>query len=210
MKISKYPVKHTYKIPRLIADVLSLAVAVLIVSATIGFFGDYESQLDLLRIGQDNVETIADSFDPTIVWRQWVALVFPFLTLAVIAVYIILTLKSHRLSRYSVNKRNAQACYNELAFGISLAKLPVLVIIFDVMCVAHDKLLPFPKYGFSWFSWSLILYLLIEVIVIRYIMHRLDSITAKKESAPSETIVIRAVRSEKPSDIKKDTNKEDI
>ena len=193
MKIGKYPVKFSYRIPRLIADVFSLAIVVLIVSATVVFFSDYEAQLNMLRIGQDNVETIIKNYDPTLAWRQWIALAFPVIALAVIVVYLVLTLTSHSFKRWEITKRNAQRCYDEYAFGVALCKVPVLVIVFDIMCVAHDKLLPFPKYGFSWFSWSLILYALIIAIIIRYTMHRITGITAKKQVAPSDAVKVRAV-----------------
>lgn len=193
MKVGKYPVKHTYKIPRLIADVISLGLVVLIVSATVTFFGDYEAQLDILRIGQDNVETIVQNHDPSIAWRQWTALIFPALAVITLALYLILTLKSHSFKRFNITKRNAQQCYDEFAFCVSLCKLPVLIIIFDIMCIAQDKLLPFPKYGFSWFSWSIILYGLIIAIIIRFTLHRLNSITAVTEAPRSDVIRVKAV-----------------
>lgn len=217
MKIGKYPVKFSYKIPRLIADVFTLGLSVLIASATLSFFSDYEAQLDLMRIGQDNVETIIQNYDPSIAWRKWIALVFPVLALAVIAAYLVLTIKSHSFKNWEVTKRNAQACYDEYAFGVSLCKIPVLIIIFDLMCVAHDKLLPFPKYGFSWFSWSIILYALIIAIIIRYTVHRITGITAKKESTHTDAVRVKAVAvvkssPENASDNAEKTNdkKEDI
>ena len=193
MKVGKYPVKHTYKIPRLIADVISLGLVVLIVSATVTFFGDYEAQLDILRIGQDNVETIVQNHDPSIAWRQWTALIFPALAVITLVLYLILTLRNHSFKRFNITKRNAQQCYDGFAFCVSLCKLPVLIIIFDIMCIAQDKLLPFPKYGFSWFSWSIILYGLIIAIIIRFTLHRLNSITAVTEAPRSDVIKVKAV-----------------
>ena len=45
MKIGKYPVKHSYKIPRIIADVFSVGLAVFICSVEIMFMTVYDDTL---------------------------------------------------------------------------------------------------------------------------------------------------------------------
>ncbi len=195
MKIGKYPVKRSYRIARLIADIFTAGLLVLIGSGVAAFFADYEAQLDLLRIGQDNVQNIVDNYDSTILWRQWLILIFPAIALGIVAAYLVLTLKSHSFKKYSINKRNAQAVYDEYAFCVSLCKIPLLIILYDAMCGIYDILLPFKMYGFALFSWSDLLYVLIIAIIIRWTMHRLEAITAAKPAEDSSTIKVKAVQS---------------
>ena len=57
MKIGKYPVKHSYRIPRLITDVFSVGLAVFILSVEYMFMTVYEDNLRQ-NIG-DNIEKLA-------------------------------------------------------------------------------------------------------------------------------------------------------
>lgn len=196
MKIGKYPVKFSYKIPRLIADVFSLALAVLIVSVTVSFFQQYDMLLYDI-IGAANVDKIVSTEDPTLVWRKWIALIFPLLTAGIIAAYLILTLKSHSFSRWQVTKRTAQKCYDTYAFCVSLCKIPALLAVFDVMYIVHNTLLGVKV---SLFSFQLILDVVMIAIIIRFTMHRITSITAVAEKAPSHTVRVRAVAAEKEND----------
>ncbi len=193
MKIGKYPVKFSYKIPRLIADVFSLALAVLIVSVTVSFFQQYDMLLYDI-IGADNVQKIVATEDPTLVWRQWIALVFPLLTVGILAAYLILTLKSHSFSRWQVTKRTAQKCYDAYAFCVSLCKIPALLAVFDVMYIVHNVLLGVEV---SLFSIQLILDAIMIAIIIRFTMHRLTGITAATEEVPARSVRVRAVAAEK-------------
>lgn len=203
MKIGKYPVKHTYKVSRIVADVISLGLVVLIVSSTISFFQRYDEFYSLIDTSNPEVLATLTANDPNYQWKQWLALIFPVLAVGILTAYIVLVLKSHKFSRYAVTKRNAQDCYDALAFCASLCKIPALVIVFDIMCIAQDKLLP--QYGFSWFSWSVILYALLIAILIRYTSHRIATITAKPEKTESNTIKVKAVAvSEKKDTASKD------
>ena len=212
MKIGKYPVKHTYKLPRIIADVLSLGFVVLIVSATFNFFKTYEDFYSLFDTNNPTaMETLLKN-DPNYEWKQNLAWIFPALALVVLVAYIVLVLKSHRLARFSVNKRNAQKCYDAYAFGASLCKIPALMIVFDMMCIAQDKLL-MSMYGLSWFSWLTLLCVMLILIIVRYTMHRLVSITAKPQAAKSDAVQVKAVIAKKDdndSAENTDDNKEEI
>ncbi len=203
MKIGKYPVKRTYKIAQLICDILSLGFVVMIVSLTIGFIDEYQELLAAL--GAEHIANIAQTKDATIEWRHWLSLICPLLAVAVIAVYIVLILKSHKFSRYSVTKLTAQKCYETYAFFVSICKLPLLIIIIDYTMIIHDKLRLAPLYDFGWFSATSLLYLLILAIIIRYGMHRISKITEKSAPTTSDSIKVRAV-------VKKesDENKEEI
>ena len=203
MKIGKYPVKRTYKIAQLICDILSLGFVVMIVSLTIGFIDEYQELIATL--GAEHIANIAHTKDATIKWRHWLSLICPLLAVAVIAVYIVPILKSHKFSRYSVTKLTAQKCYETYAFFVSICKLPLLIIIIDYTMIIHDKLRLAPLYDFGWFSATSLLYLLILAIIIRYGMHRISKITEKSSPAASDNIKVRAV-------VKKesDENKEEI
>lgn len=211
MKIGKYPVKHTYKVPRIIADVLSLGFVVLIVSATFSFFRSYEDFYSMFDTNNPvAMETLIKN-DPNYEWKQHLAWIFPALAIAVMIAYIVLVLKNHKLSSFDVNKRNAQRCYDAYAFGASLCKIPALMIVFDMMCVAHDKLLN-SMFGLSWFSWLTLLCVVLIMIIVRYTMHRLVSITAKPQAVKSDAVQVKAVIAKKDdndSAEKSDDNKEE-
>lgn len=208
MKIGKYPVKRTYRIPRMIADVLSLGLVVLIVSATFTFFKNYEDFYSMFDMNNPAaVETLLKN-DPNYEWKQHLAWIFPVLALAVLVVYIVLVLKNHKLSSYDVNKRNAQNCYDAYAFGVSLCKIPALMIVFDMMCVAQDKLLN-SMFGLSWFSWLTLLCVVLILIIIRYTSHRLVSITAKPQTAKSDAVQVKAVVAKKEDKAEENENTEE-
>lgn len=208
MKIGKYPVKHTFKVARIVADVLSLGLVVLIVSATVTFFDTYDQFYSLFDTTNPNALNMLIENDPHYQWKQWLALIFPVLAAVVLIVYVVLLLKNHKFSRYAVTKRNAQRCYDAYAFGVSLAKIPALLIVFDLMCITQDKLL-LSVNGFSWFSWLTILSLLMIAITIRYTMGRLAHITAKSAETNSDTVKVKAVVAEKTEDNKTEDNKEE-
>lgn len=197
MKIGKYPVKHSYKLPRLIADVFSLAFAVLIFSMTVSFFNSYDELLSHMNYRNDNVTTVVEQFDSSFVWRQWIVLIFPALAVAVFAVYLILTLKSHKLSKWNITKRSAQQCYDMYAFCVSLCKIPVLLAIFDIAYITHQKLLGNTQ--ISWFSMQIILDILILAIIIRFTMHRIDTVTAPAEAPGQSSPAVRIKAVAKPS-----------
>ncbi len=192
----------------MIADVLSLGLVVLIVSATFTFFKNYEDFYSMFDMNNPAaVETLLKN-DPNYEWKQHLAWIFPVLALAVLVVYIVLVLKSHKLSSYDVNKRNAQNCYDAYAFGVSLCKIPALMIVFDMMCVAQDKLLN-SMFGLTWFSWLTLLCVVLILIIIRYTSHRLVSITAKPQTAKSDAVQVKAVVAKKEDKAEENENTEE-
>lgn len=194
MKIGKYPVKYTYKVSRIVADVLSLGLAVLIVSAAISFLQDYQDFYDRIDLSNSTVAETLIKNDPNYEWKQYISLIFPMLALAVMAVYAVLVLKSHQLRSFDINKRNAQRCYDAYAFGASLVKLPALMIVFDYEVIVQDKLLSGYYGGLSWFSWLTVLCVLLILIAVRYTMHRLQRVTAKPQTTEeSSAIKVKAV-----------------
>lgn len=191
MKIGKYPVKHTYKVPRIVADVLSLGLAVLIVSATLSFLEGYKDFYDRIDLSNSAVAETLIKNNPNYEWKQYISLVFPVLAVAVFAAYLVLVLKSHQLRGFDINKRNAQRCYDAYAFGVSLVKLPALMIVFDYEVIVQDKLLAGYYGGLSWFSWLTVLCVLLILIIVRYTMHRLQRVTEKPQTAAESSAAVK-------------------
>ena len=199
MKIGKYPVKHTYKIPRMIADVFSAALLILIISGTVSFFRSYAALIAHINtLNGENAEILSQYFEQSIGWRFGLALIFPVLGAGVITAYIILVLKSHKFSGYNVTKLTAQKYYDLYSFCASLCKIPALLGIFDMMYIADQYLLGNKEISF--FSVQVLCDILLLIIIIRFGIHRARSYEQAPEQAAepvSDKVKIRAVKKEK-------------
>ena len=178
MKISKYPVKHSYKLARIISDVLSLAVAVVILNTTRIFFENYKKAS--IVTPEKLVELAKEQGIWWLVNRHKFAWIFPALVLVIFAVYLILVLKNHKFEKYDVTKQSAQAVYDWYAFAVSLCKLPLLMGVFDMMYIFHQRMM-FNKV--SLFSVQVVLDILIIVIIIRLSVHRIRALTKTAKPA---------------------------
>lgn len=205
MKIGKYPVKHTYKIPRLISDVFSVGLAVFICSVEYMFLTVYEDTL-VRYIGEEQLQALSQA-DSSIGWKHWTTLIFPALVLAVFAVYIFLVLKSHRFSSLNITKRNAQKVYDMYALCASLCKIPALMLISEMMMITQNKLLMSEE---SWFTIQLVLDLFIIVLLISFFRRMILRFTAPVEStANSGAIKVKAVVKSEEPEITSDENNTD-
>lgn len=188
MKIGKYPVKHSYKLARIISDVLSLAIAYLILNATLNFFKQYKVALSQMVSG-GNFDIVYE-YGYWLAYRQYFAWIFPALVLGVFAAYLILVLKSHKFAKYDISKQSAQAVYDWYAFAVSLCKLPLFLGIFDMMYIFHQRMM-FNKV--SLFSLQLILDTFIIIIIIRLSVHRIRALTrTEKEKKSAESGGVKA------------------
>lgn len=190
MKIGKYPVKHSYKIARIISDVFSAGLAVFIFMAEYAFMIMYRSIL-VRNIGEENIEKLSQA-DPSIGWKHWLTMVFPAAVLAVFAVYLILVLKSHSFRRFNITKRNAQQVRDAYALCVSLCKIPALMFINEVMSIVHNHMLV-PRSEESWFTVQLVLDLLIIVLLIRLFRHFIGKITQPPQKTESGAVHLNAV-----------------
>lgn len=199
MKIGKYPVKHTYKIPRMIADVFSAALLILIISGTVSFFRSYAALIAHINtLNGENAEILSQYFEQSIGWRFGLALIFPVLGVGVITAYIILVLKSNKFSGYNVTKLTAQKYYDLYSFCASLCKIPALLGIFDMMYIADQYLLGNKEISF--FSVQVLCDILLIIIIVRFGIHRARSYEQAPEQAAepvSDKVKIRAVKKEK-------------
>lgn len=187
MKIGKYPVKHSYKIPRLITDVFSVGLAIFILSVEYMFMTLYEENLHT-NIGE-NIDKLAQA-DPTIGWKHWITLIFPAAVLAVFAVYLVLVLTSHRMSRLNITKRNAQKVRDLYALCVSLCKIPALMFISEMMMITHNKILMSDE---GWFSVQLVLDLVVIALLICVFRNLMIKATEPVQSAEENTVHVRAV-----------------
>ena len=187
MKIGKYPVKHSYKIPRLITDVFSVGLAIFILSVEYMFMTLYEENLRT-NIGE-NIDKLAQA-DPTIGWKHWITLIFPAAVLAVFAVYLVLVLTSHKMSRLNITKRNAQKVRDLYALCVSLCKIPALMFISEMMMITHNKMLMADE---GWFSVQLVLDLVVIALLICVFRNMMIKATEPVQSAEENTVHVRAV-----------------
>ena len=177
MKIGKYPVKPSFRVARVVSDVLSLGIAVLIFSVTVNFITQYRMMLQ--KIGAEGVSEIEDSYISAFSWSYWLSLIFPALVVGVFAAYLILTLTSRKLNKFNITKRTAQDVYDWYAFCVSVCKIPVLMGIFDVMYIFHRRML---GDKISFFSLQVLLDIVIVAIIIRFTVHRIRKITETKDT----------------------------
>lgn len=203
MKIGKYPVKHSYKIPRLITDVFSVGLAIFILSVEYMFMTLYEENLRT-NIGE-NIDKLAQA-DPTIGWKHWITLIFPAAVLAVFAVYLVLVLTSHRMSRLNITKRNAQKVRDLYALCVSLCKIPALMFISEMMMITHNKMLMSDE---GWFSVQLVLDLVVIALLICVFRNLMIKATEPVQSAEENTVHIRAVVKEETPEAPAPETKDD-
>lgn len=203
MKIGKYPVKHSYKIPRLITDVFSVGLAIFILSVEYMFMTLYEENLRT-NIGE-NIDKLAQA-DPTIGWKHWITLIFPAAVLAVFAVYLVLVLTSHRMSRLNITKRNAQKVRDLYALCVSLCKIPALMFISEMMMITHNKMLMSDE---RWFSVQLVLDLVVIALLICVFRNLMIKATEPVQSAEENTVHVRAVVKEETPETPAPETKDD-
>ena len=194
MKIGKYPVKHSYKIARLVSDVFSLGLAVFICSVEYMFLTVYEDTLTQY-IGADRLQLLTQN-DSSIGWRHYLTLAYPAAVLAVFAVYAVLVLTSHKFSSLNITKRNAQKVRDMYALCVSLCKIPALMLLNEMMIITHNKLLMSEE---SWFSVQLVLDLAVIAMLIVFFRRLMIRITEPEQAAQNDTIKVKAaVKPQKP------------
>ncbi len=189
MKIGKYPVKCSFRISRIVSDLLSLGIAVLIFSVTISFITQYRAMLR--QIGAEGVSDIENNYIGAFSWSYWLSLIFPALVTGVFAAYLILTLTSRKLEKFNITKRNAQDVYDWYAFCVSLCKIPIFMGLFDIMYIFQRRML---GENISLFSMQILLDIVIVTIIIRFTVHRIRKITETKDSVKSADDSVVKVR----------------
>ena len=167
MKIGKITVRRSYKLSRIICDVISLAGAAVIVYMTERFINGGE------QISGE---------------RAAISAIFPVLALGVLAVYAVLVLNNHAFKKYNITKKNAQDIYDWYAFSVSLIKLPLLLIIFESMLTFQEISLGI---SVNLLNIRFILYIFLIAIIIRMAIHRIKTLSYEEKSA--DVVHVRAV-----------------
>ena len=80
MKIGNYSVKHSYKPARIISDVLSLGITVLILFSTLNFFPLYKARIN--EIGAVNLGIVME-YRYSLTYRQYFAWIYPALAVII-------------------------------------------------------------------------------------------------------------------------------
>lgn len=163
MTIGKITVRRSYKLSRIICDILSLAGTAVIVYMTLVFI---------------NSEELEEG-------RAALSLIFPALCIAVLAAYAILTLKNHSFKNYNITKKNAQDIYDWYAFSVSLIKLPALLIIFESMLTYQEISLGI---SVNLLNFRIILYILLIAIIIRMAVHRIQTLSRKEKNTDAHYV----------------------
>lgn len=162
-KIGNIEIKRTYRPTRIICDIVSLAMLVVITINT----------LDLMKFAKFAAGV------------GILPLLFLLIGLGMCAAYVFLTFKSLNFKRYKITKQNAQKVYDWWAFSLSLVKVPLMLALFDAEYMyldwAEDGELAFSVWG--------LLFLMLAVIIIRLSAHRIKALTAVKKIKKDDSAV---------------------
>ncbi|MGN0684367.1 MAG: hypothetical protein ACI4JY_11880 [Oscillospiraceae bacterium] len=173
MKISQYTVRLKPKAARIISDCISLGLCAFMFVDTALFVERYPELKNMLFRGD--------------LIKLWA---FPALGVVPFVVYLVLIFSNHRFEKYRITEDNAQSVYDWYVFAASLCKLPILVMLADVMTIFQSR---FAGAGTSWFSIGYIFYALVFVIIIRLSVHRIRRLTARENKAEkSDSIKVKA------------------
>lgn len=194
MKAGKYTVKHNWKLPMILSDIFSAGLAVLIITSTINFITQYAQMLAM--IGEENLAIVTQQ-DAAFTWRHYLSWIFPALTALVFAAYIFVFFKSHKLKKHPLTKLSAQPCRDIIVTTASLCKIPLLLGIFDAMYIFHDSANGGDE---SMFSIQFVLDALIIVILVRFCVHRLQSLSERCAPLPNDNALTHIKTTIKPQE----------
>ena len=180
-KINDIEIKRTYRPTRIVCDIVSLAMLVVIVVNT----------LDLMRFS---------TFAAGIGILPWL---FPLAGFGMCAAYVFLTFKSLKFGKYKITKQNAQSVYEWWAFSLSLVKVPLLFALFE----GEYMYLSWAEHGKTSFSFLIFAYLLLALIIIRLMSHRFKALTAEKKTAKDNSTVKVKARLAEDNNDKQEKNK---
>lgn len=167
-KLGGVEIKRTYRPTRIVCDIISLALLVVIIKITI----------DLMKLSR------------FVAGIGILPLLFPIAGFGMCAAYVFLTFKSLKFNKYKITKQNAQRVYDWWAFSLSLVKVPLLLALFEGEYMyrvwAYDI-------ANSRFSIWVLLYPLLAVIIMRLSAHRIKALTAvKKTEKDSSAVKVKA------------------
>lgn len=170
MKIASIEIKRRFRPARIVCDAFSLAVTVVIAVTAVRHLSQVFSILTALG---------------------FLALLLPpVCAVGICAAYLMLTLKDREFKRYKITEQNAQSFYDQWAFSLSLAKIPLLMLFFNIEFAFRDLTSSEP---INLFSVPNILDVLLTIIIMRLARHRLVKLTAvKKEKKDDSSVKVKA------------------
>lgn len=116
-QIGGVEIKRTYRPMRIICDVISLVLLIIIV-----------------KIGLDLTFTAK--------FLGWtgliVPLMFPAVAIALCVMYVKLSFRSMKFGRFKIIKQNAQKIYDWWTFTLSLVKIPLMIALFNSELIYRD------------------------------------------------------------------------
>lgn len=189
MKIGRYPVKKTYSIPRVIADVASALILFVLVRTTIAFFDQCDSIYKLAAVHSEQLEALQR--------YKYLALIPVILAFAATAATLIFVFVSHKEpKKLTLNKKNAQRYYVILADAATLIRIPVLLALVEISYYMQQAML---VQEVSYFSVQFICDILIALIIWRFTLHRIGRLGESAPAAPADenVIKVKAVTPEK-------------
>ncbi|MDE7230992.1 MAG: hypothetical protein K2N56_10980 [Oscillospiraceae bacterium] len=166
MKIANIEVKRRFRPARIVCDAFSLVMTVVVVVIAAQHF----SQVFRILTGLGFL----------------VVLLPPSCAVAICVAYLKLTLKDRKFKRYKITTENAQSVYDQWAFSLSLAKIPLLVAVFNVEFAFKDLTNVEP---INLLSVPNILDVLLAVIIIRLMTHRIRALTAVKKARKDDSAI---------------------
>ncbi len=183
MKIGRYPVKKTYSIPRVIADVASALILFVLVRTTISFFDQCDSIYKLAAVHSEQLEALQR--------YKYLALIPVILAFAATAATLIFVFVSHREpKKLTLNKKNAQRYYVILADAATLIRIPVLLALVEISYYMQQAML---VQEVSYFSVQFICDILIALIIWRFTLHRIGRLGESATAAPTDEKVIKVM-----------------
>ena len=163
-KIGGVEIKRTYRPTRIVCDVVTLTLLIVLIKITIDLM-KYSSFVEGVGI---------------------LPLLFPIVGFGMCAAYVLLTFRSLKFGKYKITKQNAQRVYDWWAFSLSLVKVPLLFAMSEGEYMYYVWVSDIRNSSFS--IWIL-LYLLLAVIIMRLSAHRIKALTAVKKSAKDNNAV---------------------
>lgn len=170
MKVGEYKVKRNYLIAQMVLDAVAVIILIVICKCVFSFGDFIESQNKLIHNSNSDVRGLV-TWQWNIIWIVIAALV--------IAASLLMIYRPRKLpKKYTVNEFNAQKYSDIVITAITCVRIPVLLAIFEGMCI-HQSVMIRNYDGI--FSLQIPLDILLAIIIVRFSIHRVRLIQPKKE-----------------------------
>ena len=173
MKIGNFEVIYTHKPAKVISDFIALGIT-LFQFLSAGNF----------TVKHPEIKQEMARMDFIMLWC------FPVVCVITLAVCLVLTFKSPRFEKYNITEDNAQSVFDWYVFAVSLCRLPIMFSLTDAELIVQERLITGGNK--SLFSFTYILCALVLVIIIRFSMHRITSLTKTNNTEKNGRLFIKS------------------